>query len=112
MAKSNDIYQTLINYIQEDNNHKLEIQKQLSAMMSEIVETRKQAQATNGRVTKLEGDVILINDDVVLLKGKYDEQTTIRRINWKWLAGIGAVAMFFVDILVGIVMDWIKTKIN
>src|SRR4051812_5671465 len=97
------IYKILINYIQDDNKDKAAIRKDLADSKEQLGRIETQTTKTNGRVTKLESQFLLIED-------KDKKQVIIGAFKKKQVAvvlGLIAGAWSLVSVLV---YAWLQKK--
>src|SRR5690349_18999060 len=94
----NDIYKILIEYIQEDNRWKEQMNKTVSS-----IET--QTKLTNGRMNKIEPIV----EDLEQLRNSSE---MAKKMNWKWITAILAAIQFLFTAAFYLFLDWIRKHIN
>jgi hypothetical protein len=105
MARVDDIYKELLDYIQKDNDYKIDRVREHAYIVSKLESIEGQAKMTNGRVTKLEADVVLIQQ-----KGKTD--VIVKQINWKWIVTITGVVWFLFTAGLNLFLDIIKERLK
>ena len=99
-----EIYKILIDYIQQDNKDKTDIRKDLNDIKVTVSRVENQTVKTNGRVTKLEGEL-------VILQASNNKQFIIRKVNWKWLTAIGTVMLAAFSLISDFLVEWLKYKL-
>jgi len=94
MAKNEDIYKVIIDYIQEDNRWKESMNKQVASI-------EYQTKQTNGRLVKAESTIAKLD--------QISETATITHTaNWKWIAGILVGVQFIFTTGIALTLDWVK----
>lgn len=86
MPKNDDIYKLLIT-ISED----------IGSLKSQSDSIHEEVKKTNGRVTKLEQEAIVIN--------------TQNRISWAKVGWVGSIGLFILVAVFNTLANWIKDKI-
>lgn len=95
------IYKILIDYIQRDDSDKTAIRKDLNDIKVTVDRVERQTIKTNGRVTKLEGEM-------VTLQTSNNKQLVVRKVNWKWLTAIGTVMLAVFSLISDFLVEWLK----
>jgi len=98
-----EIYKILITYIQQDNEDKNKMKEKLANIENTLQSVEVQTIKTNGRVTKSEGDILI-------LQGNDNRRATIYKINWAWLSAIGGIAMIILTFVIDLLKDFISNK--
>src|SRR4051812_34037781 len=99
-----EIYKILIRYIQDDNTDKAAIRRDLAENKEQLSRIETQTTKTNGRVTKLEGQFLLIED-------KDKKQVIIGAFKKKQVAAVFAAIGFAWSIVSVVIYAWIKDKL-
>lgn len=98
MSRIDEVYQTLIKYIEQDNAYKLEFGDRLSSIEGTVKNIETQAKLTNGRVTKLENTERLEDISKAKLMG-----------------GLAVIVFMFsigANILYNVIANWIANKLH
>jgi hypothetical protein len=88
-------------YAQQDNRDKQEILNRINTLTGEAREIRIQVTETNGKVK-------VLRLDVDKLQNLNNKQIIVTKINKKWLATIGAAAIFVIQFFVHLLQDFVK----
>lgn len=98
-----EIYKTLIDYIREDNNDKTAIRRDLNVIKAQADRIEEQTTKTNGRVTKLEGEFLLIQDED-------KKQIIIGAFKKKQIAALFAIIGGIWSVVSVAVYSWLQNK--
>jgi hypothetical protein len=98
MAKNEDIYKVIIDYIQEDNRWKESMNKQVASI-------EYQTKQTNGRLLKVEAQVTTLDTDHI-------RELASKTTNWRWVLGILAGIQFLFAGFFSLFITWAKDKLS
>lgn len=92
-------------YAQQDNKDKQQILQRLDSMASELKDVHTQTKATNGRVTKLEGAVVILQTDK-------DNRTRAYKLSWKGITILGSIFGVIITPALVAIGDFFKHQIE
>ncbi len=107
-----DIYKTLIEYIQKDNEDKSKIKEALekgqSSLKSDLIEIKGKVQSIEEQTKKTNGRVTTLELTTTSLQENNQKRVIVSRVNWKWVSGIGAIVTFVWSFVSVFVYKWIE----
>jgi hypothetical protein len=107
-----DIYKVLIEYIRDDNKFKADLLKDVGEIKTQTQLTNGKVLANTKRLDSLESKITKVEADIIIIQKKDETNVIVKQVNWRWLATIGTAVLFLVNIIVGLIVDWIKKSIN
>lgn len=107
-----EIYTMLFEYIKDDNNFKRELLNRVGAIETQTKITNGKVINNTARIIGLEEVLGKVKGDVIIIQQKESTGVVVKEINWKWIAALGSIAFFLVNLTITFIVKFLDRIIK